>query len=70
MKFNSRGFCKTLSSYLNINKIGQKLSTGFMKTRASFPAPSNLPDTPREEKEALIALDNKEQTTPIFRALC
>jgi len=41
-----------------------------MKTRASFPAPSKLPEAPREEKGELIALDNNEQTTPVFRALC
>lgn len=61
MKFNSRGFYKTLSSYLNINKIEQKLGTRFMKTRTSFPAPSNLLDTPREEKGVLPALNNNEQ---------
>jgi hypothetical protein len=69
-KFNSRGFYRTLSNFLNFNKTGQKLGTPFMKTRASLPAPSNLPDTPREGKGKVIALDNNEQTTTIFRVLC
>jgi hypothetical protein len=49
MKFHSRGFYKALWSYLHINKIGQKLGPSFMKTSAPFSAPSNLPDTLREE---------------------
>jgi hypothetical protein len=68
MKFRSRGFYKTLWSYLRLNKIGQKLGPSFMKTSAPFSAPSNLPDTPREEKVELIVLYNNEQR--IFRALC